>query len=107
MGQARIWLILDLRSYEKTDSAFAFGQYLHVTGIDDEVEATEFENYLLKRGMRRKEALQALHEITAFEHKIHQEAENIRKALISIPILILLVLSGIIFLYLAGILKSK
>ena len=42
-------LILDLRSYEKTDSAFAFGQYLHVTGIDDEVEATEFENYLLKK----------------------------------------------------------
>ena len=42
-------LILDLRVYEKTDSAFAFGQYLHVTGKDDEVEATEFENYLLKK----------------------------------------------------------
>ena len=42
-------LILDLRSYEKTDSAYAFGQYLHVTGKDDEVEATEFENYLLKK----------------------------------------------------------
>jgi len=42
-------LILDLRDYEKTDSAFAFGQYLHVTGKEDEVEATEFENYLLKR----------------------------------------------------------
>jgi len=42
-------LILDLRSYEKTDSAFAFGQYLHVTGKDDEVEASEFENYLLKK----------------------------------------------------------
>jgi ABC-2 type transport system ATP-binding protein len=42
-------LILDLRSYEKTDSAFAFGQYLHVTGKDDEVEATEFEYYLLKK----------------------------------------------------------
>lgn len=42
-------LILDLRSYEKTDSAFAFGQYLHVTGKEDEVEATEFENYLLKK----------------------------------------------------------
>ena len=24
-------LIQDLRSFEKTDSAFAFGQYLHVT----------------------------------------------------------------------------
>jgi ABC-2 type transport system ATP-binding protein len=42
-------LILDLRSFEKTDSAFAFGQYMHVTGKDDEVEATEFENYLLKK----------------------------------------------------------
>jgi ABC-2 type transport system ATP-binding protein len=43
-------LIQDLRSYEKTDSAYAFGQYLHVTGKEDEVEATEFENYLLKKG---------------------------------------------------------
>ncbi|MDD2303418.1 MAG: ABC transporter ATP-binding protein [Prolixibacteraceae bacterium] len=42
-------LIQDLRSFEKTDSAFAFGQYLHVTGKDDEVEATEFEDYLLKK----------------------------------------------------------
>jgi len=42
-------LIQDLRSYEKTDTAYAFGQYLHVTGIDDEVEATEFENFLLKK----------------------------------------------------------
>jgi len=42
-------LILDLRSYEKIDSAYAFGQYLHVTGKDDEIEATEFENYLLKK----------------------------------------------------------
>ena len=42
-------LIQDLRSFEKTDSAFAFGQYLHVTGKSDEVEATEFENFLLKK----------------------------------------------------------
>ncbi len=42
-------LILDLRSFEKTDSAYAFGQYLHVTGKDDEVEATEFESFLLKK----------------------------------------------------------
>ncbi len=65
------------------------------------------ENYLLKRGLRQHEALKALHEITAFEHKLHKEAENIRKALISIPILILLVISGIIFLYLAGVIKMK
>jgi ABC-2 type transport system ATP-binding protein len=42
-------LIQDLRAWEKTDSAFAFGQYLHVTGKEDEVEATEFESYLLKK----------------------------------------------------------
>lgn len=42
-------LINDLRSFEKTDSAYAFGQYLHVTGIDDEVEASEFEYFLLKK----------------------------------------------------------
>ncbi|HET6557581.1 MAG TPA: ABC transporter ATP-binding protein [Prolixibacteraceae bacterium] len=41
-------LILDLRSFEKTDSAYAFGQYLHVTGKEDDVEATEFEAFLLK-----------------------------------------------------------
>ncbi len=42
-------LIEDLRSWEKTDSTYAFGQYLHVTGKHDEIEATEFENYLLKK----------------------------------------------------------
>lgn len=46
-------LIQDLRSWEKTDSAFAFGQYLHVTGKEDEVEATEFENYLLKKDHKK------------------------------------------------------
>ena len=65
------------------------------------------ENYLMKRGMKQHEALKALHEITAFEHKIHEEAENIRKELISIPILILLILSGIIVLYFFGIIKMK
>ncbi|MFA5327142.1 MAG: ABC transporter ATP-binding protein [Prolixibacteraceae bacterium] len=42
-------LIQDLRSWDKTDSAYAFGQYLHVTGKEDEVEASEFENFLLKK----------------------------------------------------------
>lgn len=41
-------LIQDLRSFEKTDSAYAFGHYLHVTGKDDNIEATEFEQFLLK-----------------------------------------------------------
>ena len=75
--------------------------------FDKGLSLAHIENYLLKRGMRQREALQALHEITAFEHKIHQEAESIRKALISIPVLILLIVSGIILLYLAGVIKSK
>jgi len=65
------------------------------------------ENYLLKRGLKHNEALNALHEITAFEHKIHEEAENIRKALVSIPILILLIISGILLLYFAGVIRLK
>lgn len=43
-------LIQDLRSWEKTNTAYAFGQYLHVTGKEDDVEATEFEAFLLKKG---------------------------------------------------------
>ncbi len=66
---------------------------------------SQIENYFQKRGMKQNEALKALHEITAFEHKIHQEAESMRKDLISIPLLFLLILSGIIFLYLTGIMK--
>ena len=65
------------------------------------------ENYLLKRGLKRHEALKALHEVTAFEHKIHKEAENIRKELLSIPILILLIIFGIIILYLAGVIRIR
>lgn len=68
---------------------------------------SHIEGYFLKRGMKQTEALKALHEITAFEHKIHKEAENLRKDLISIPLLFLLILSGIIFLYLAGILRAS
>ena len=40
-------LIMDLRSFEKTNTAYAFGQYLHVTGKDDRVEVNEFEDYLM------------------------------------------------------------
>lgn len=39
-------LISDVRAYEKTDTAFAFGQTLHVTSKDDDMEAVELENYL-------------------------------------------------------------
>ncbi len=75
--------------------------------FDKGLSLSHIENYLLKRGMKRHEALNALHEITAFEHKVHDEAENIRKELISIPILLLLIISGIIFLYLAGIIRVR
>lgn len=66
---------------------------------------SHIENYLIKRGMKQHEALNALHEITAFEHKIHDEARNVRRELLSIPILILLIISGIIVLYAFGIMK--
>ena len=39
-------LIHDVRANEKTETAFAFGQYLHVTSFDDDMEAFELENYL-------------------------------------------------------------
>jgi len=42
-------LINDLRSYKKTESAFAFGQVIHYTGFDDDVEVTELEHYLDKK----------------------------------------------------------
>lgn len=50
-------LIQEIRSFEKTDSAYAFGQYLHVTGKDDDVESIEFESYLLKRNHSSLEVL--------------------------------------------------
>jgi hypothetical protein len=63
------------------------------------------ENYLLKRGLKQHEALKALHEITSFEHKIHKETENIRKLSI-VFILFLLIISSLMFLYFAGIIKA-
>jgi len=75
--------------------------------FDKGLSLAHIENYLLKRGMRRHEALNALHEITAFEHKIHQEALNIRRELISVPILLLLAVAAILFLYFAGVIKIK
>ena len=42
-------LIKDLRTYEKAESAFAFGQFVHFTGIGDEVETRELEIYLGKQ----------------------------------------------------------
>ena len=42
-------LINDLRNYEKAESAFAFGQFVHFTGIGDAVETRELEIYLDKQ----------------------------------------------------------
>jgi len=39
-------LIMDLRSFDKTNTAYAFGQYLHVTVKEDNVKATDFEDFL-------------------------------------------------------------
>lgn len=41
-------LITDLRKFEKTESAFAFGQYIHFTGRNDDVEESELDFYLEK-----------------------------------------------------------
>ncbi|MBN1820675.1 MAG: ABC transporter ATP-binding protein [Prolixibacteraceae bacterium] len=48
-------LVNDLRSFEKTDSAYTFGQYIHFTGIDDDVEATELEHFLLRKDHKNLE----------------------------------------------------
>lgn len=41
-------LIHDLRKFEKTESAFAFGQFVHFTGLNDDVEESELDFYLKK-----------------------------------------------------------
>ena len=41
-------LINDLRAFEKAESVFAFGQFVHFTGIDDDVETGELDIYLEK-----------------------------------------------------------
>lgn len=43
-------LINDLRAFEKTESVFAFGQFVHFTGIEDEVESNELDIYLHNLG---------------------------------------------------------
>ncbi len=42
-------LINDLRAYEKAESVFAFGQFAHFTGVDDDVETGELDSYLQKK----------------------------------------------------------
>jgi len=43
-------LINDLRAYEKAEAIYAFGQFAHFTGINDEVETNELDNYLYSLG---------------------------------------------------------
>jgi ABC-type multidrug transport system ATPase subunit len=42
-------LICDLRQWEKTNTVYAFGQFLHFTSKDDDVEAVDLERYLLEK----------------------------------------------------------
>ncbi len=42
-------LVNDLRAYEKAESVYAFGQFVHFTGIDDDVETSELDYYLGKQ----------------------------------------------------------
>ncbi len=42
-------LVNDLRSFEKTESVYAFGQFVHFTGIEDDVETNELDFYLEKQ----------------------------------------------------------
>lgn len=43
-------LINDLRAFEKAEAVYAFGQFVHYTGINDETECNELDNYLNKLG---------------------------------------------------------
>lgn len=43
-------LIKDLRAFVKAESVFAFGQFAHFTGINDEVETNELDIYLHNLG---------------------------------------------------------
>jgi ABC-type multidrug transport system ATPase subunit len=42
-------LIQDLRAFEKAKSVFAFGEFVHFTGADDNVEPSELDDYLHKK----------------------------------------------------------
>ncbi len=39
-------LINDLRGHHKAEAVYAFGQYIHFTAIDDDIEVTEMEQFL-------------------------------------------------------------
>jgi hypothetical protein len=41
-------LINDLRLHPKAELVFAFGQFVHFTGVDDDIETIELDRYLEK-----------------------------------------------------------
>ena len=43
-------LINDLRAYNKAEAVYAFGQFAHYTGIHDDTECNELDNYLTQLG---------------------------------------------------------
>ncbi|MGD9931618.1 MAG: ABC transporter ATP-binding protein [Mangrovibacterium sp.] len=45
-------LITDLREYSQVETAYAFGQFVHVTPKDDDLEAVELERYLMEKKHR-------------------------------------------------------
>ncbi len=46
-------LINDLRAFEKAESVFAFGQFVHFTGINDNVKTDEIDKYLHNIGHKK------------------------------------------------------
>ena len=46
-------LINDLRAYKKAESVFAFGQFVHFTGINDDVKTGEIDKYLHNLGHKK------------------------------------------------------
>ena len=78
-----------------------WGRYAFLKGYS----LDNIENYMLQRGLNEKEALNVVHQVTSFEpNKLHEEVENVRKVLISIPILLILIFTGITLMRFAGIL---
>jgi ABC-type multidrug transport system ATPase subunit len=45
-------LINDLREYKNAEAVYAFGQFAHFTGVNDEVETNELDSYLYRHGHR-------------------------------------------------------
>ena len=42
-------LVIELRDWDKIETAYAFGQFVHITPVDDDMEAVELEQYLMDK----------------------------------------------------------